>query len=315
MSDIDKVEEPEASEVTETPSPEDAKSPEEFDKLCEAEREKIIDDIKSGKEGDQEKIDDVADKLSPDEIKERRDEFGDVDAAQDKYRDAVFGEHKEWSDEERTEAIANAKEDFGNAAYLREIYDEASERQNADLGEPGEAKSDEAEAAEEVDDLADDEVVTESDPEEPDDNEMTTEREHGISTDDVEINLPSDMESVDLKEPDFSKYKDELGHNDFADLEAAREVKYGERLKEYMDDITTADSIDDGAKALKESKTDLGAINEEADKAREWLVSQGHVADYTDDYDELMRQENEKDTDTKNNNWYEAYMNSRREDR
>lgn len=182
MSTIDKVEEPESPEVQETPSPENAKSPEEFYKLCEAKEEKIIDDIKSGKNGDQEKIADVADRLSPDEIKGRRDEFGDADAAQDKYRDAVFGEHAEWSDEERTEAIANAKEDYENAVYLREIYDEAAERQNADSDESGVVETDESEPTEDVDDLADDEVVTESDPEEADEDPKPDDDAEGDSS-------------------------------------------------------------------------------------------------------------------------------------
>ena len=309
MSTIDKVEEPEYPEVTETPSPEEAKSPEEFDKLCEAEREKIIDSIKSGEEGDQEKVDDVADRLSPDEIKERRDEFGDVDAAQDKYRDAVFGEHKEWSDEERAEAIANAKEDFGNAVYLREVYDEAAERQNADLDESSETKPEEAESAEEVDDLADDEVVTESDPEETDEDPNPDDDAEGDSSfkpkpPDSGVESGAERGAKEMTEADKREYG-------VSDAEIRSNSNEGLRsglsswLAEHSHPTERMASHEEASEKGEEESEELKESEEPGTEVKPPI----RPVEQTENAEE---QENEEDSDTKNRNWYEAYMNSMR---
>lgn len=309
MSNIDKVEEPEVSEVTETPSPEDAKSPEEFDKLCEAEREKIIDSIKSGEEGDQAKVDDVADKLSPDEIKERRDEFGDVDAAQDKYRDAVFGEHAEWSDEERAEAIENAKEDFGNAVYLREIYDEAAERQDADLDESSDAKPDETEPVEEVDDLADDEVVTESDSEEPDEEPKPDDDADGDSAfkpkpPDSGVEPGAERGAKEMTEADKREYG-------VSDAEIRSNSNEGLRsglsswLAEHSHPTERMASHEEASEKGEEESEELKESEEPGTEVKPPI----RPVEQTENAEE---QENEEDSDTKNRNWYEAYMNSMR---
>ena len=77
-------------------------------------------------------------------------------------------------------------------------------------------------------------------------------------------------------------YREEIGHNDLADIEDYRASKAGERIAESMQDNYTADGVDDAYKNVHETNTDIGAITEDADKMREYAISQGHKADYID---------------------------------
>lgn len=78
-------------------------------------------------------------------------------------------------------------------------------------------------------------------------------------------------------------YKEEIGHNDLADIEAYRAIKVGDRIVESMRDNYLAGGVDDAYKNVHETRTDIGAINEMADKMREYTISQGHKADYTEE--------------------------------
>ena len=81
-------------------------------------------------------------------------------------------------------------------------------------------------------------------------------------------------------------YKEEIGHNELADIEAYRNIKNGERIEESMRDNYTAGGVDDAYKNIHETRTDIGANNDMADKMTEYTISQGHVADYTDSHGE-----------------------------
>ena len=98
------------------------------------ERGKISEDVRSDDKFN-EQADSLAEKCSPDEIREMQDKLGDPSEVAEKYKDAVFGDHPEWSDKERSENIEAAKNDWEGDTAAREIYGMALERQESLAGE------------------------------------------------------------------------------------------------------------------------------------------------------------------------------------
>ena len=94
---------------------------------------------------------------------------------------------------------------------------------------------------------------------------------------------PENDANETLPEDRIEEYKEEIGHNDLADIEAYRASKAGERIAESMQDNYSADGVDDAYKNVHETNTDLGANDEMADKMREYTISQEHKADYTEE--------------------------------
>lgn len=86
-------------------------------------------------------------------------------------------------------------------------------------------------------------------------------------------------------------YREEIGHNDLADIEAARELQNAEVLLKHgrgnseennpnVDDFTS--SIGALTSAF-DAKSQIEANNEMSDKMVEYTIAQGHKADYTED--------------------------------
>ena len=118
----------------EIPPPEKTDNPEDFDKSLDNERGKISEDVRNDDKFN-EQADSLAEKYSPDEIREMQDKMGDPSEAAEKYKDAVLGEHPEWSDKERSENIEAAKNDWEGDTAMREVYGMALERQESPEGE------------------------------------------------------------------------------------------------------------------------------------------------------------------------------------
>lgn len=89
-------------------------------------------------------------------------------------------------------------------------------------------------------------------------------------------------------------YREEIGHNDLADIEAARELQNSEVEGGAACSENTTDNLLDAIDAYgsrKMSDLQIEANNEMADKLREYTIAQGHKADYSDDYNEMSSSE------------------------
>ena len=89
-------------------------------------------------------------------------------------------------------------------------------------------------------------------------------------------------------------YREEIGHNDLADIEAARELQNADVMGETGSTVNTADNLLDAIDAYGSQKmadSQMEANNEMADKMTEYTISQGHNADYTEDYNEVSSSE------------------------
>lgn len=111
-----------------------------------------------------------------------------------------------------------------------------------------------------------------------------------LTLDDVEVTVPEGMDPIDLKGPDFSECSEEIGHQDLADIELNRELEVGERVKDRMDSDACAENVLDAAGNQVEDagRPSIDTLNEESDRAVEMVVADGHKADYTENYDQLM---------------------------
>lgn len=135
MSDADGVNQVEPVEgQPEIPSPDQTDNVEDFDKALANERGNIS---KSVREDDyfQERADELSDNKSPDEIRDMYDQLGDPTDKEDAYKDAVLGDHPDWTDEQRSETIESAKSDWENDVATREIYAMAMENHGEELTE------------------------------------------------------------------------------------------------------------------------------------------------------------------------------------
>jgi len=125
---------------------------------------------------------------------------------------------------------------------------------------------------------------------------------------DVEVKGPEGP--IDMNGPNFSDLKLEKGHFEFADVEANRSMEYGDKIYESTSEnavtdvenpVTHGDGTSDTLGAAgamlsaRETSQDLQNINDDAMDAREMLVAGGHKADYTEDYDQLIKEQNTPD--------------------
>ena len=139
MSDADRVNQVEPVEgQPEIPSPDQTDNVEDFDKALDNERGNIS---KSVREDDyfQERADELSDNKSPDEIRYMYDQLGDPTDKEDAYKDAVLGDHPDWTDKQRSETIESAKSDWENDVATREIYAMAMENHGEELTEADKA--------------------------------------------------------------------------------------------------------------------------------------------------------------------------------
>ena len=131
-------------------------------------------------------------------------------------------------------------------------------------------------------------------PEAAPESESTDGNPDGDSVGNAEEQLPNDEYKIEVDEDGHIVQKEEelrfgIGHDELADIEAYRDSKSGERIAESMQDNYTADGVGDAYKNIHETNTDLDANDEMADKMREYTISQGHDADYVDDYGSIKR--------------------------
>lgn len=118
----------------EIPSPDKSRNSVEFDKALDAERKRITQDIR-GDDQFKARADELADKCSPEQIRELLGKLQDPEAVAAKYKDAVHGDHPEWSKEERADHIEVAKNDWEGDVAAREVYGMALSRENDSLDE------------------------------------------------------------------------------------------------------------------------------------------------------------------------------------
>lgn len=119
MSSIDgrEVKNPETTE--QLPNPEDARSPEEFRDSLKANGEHITEEMRV--DGDwNDRASELADNYSPDELKEKLNNIGNLDEYAQKYENAVFGEYK--TDAEKQDAIESASDEWLSAIEKSEVY-------------------------------------------------------------------------------------------------------------------------------------------------------------------------------------------------
>lgn len=128
MNDADGTNETASNEMQEIQSPEQTETEGDFEKSLDENREKIAEDIRNDPDL-QERVGDIASTLSSDEIREKYDALGDPNEKSEAFRDAVFGDHPEWTEQERATAIEEAKNDWIGDTAAREIYGEALEQQ------------------------------------------------------------------------------------------------------------------------------------------------------------------------------------------
>lgn len=118
----------------EIPSPDKSRNSVEFDKALDAERKRITQDIR-GDDQFKARADELADKCSPEQIRELLGKLQDPEEVAAKYKDAVHGDHPEWSKEERADHIEVAKNDWEGDVAAREVYGMALSRENDSLDE------------------------------------------------------------------------------------------------------------------------------------------------------------------------------------
>ena len=128
MNDADGTNETASNEMQEIQSPEQTETEGDFEKSLDENRETIAEDTRNDPDL-QERVGDIASTLSSDEIREKYDALGDPNEKSEAFRDAVFGDHPEWTEQERATAIEEAKNDWIGDTAAREIYGEALEQQ------------------------------------------------------------------------------------------------------------------------------------------------------------------------------------------
>lgn len=122
---------------------------------------------------------------------------------------------------------------------------------------------------------------------------------------DVEEQGPADDNTIMVDEDghiegagyDPETMHEEIGHQDLQDIEDARNVTRSEILAEDSGINAAEGGLDALDASLSEQgKSDrIDAVDDMADKMREYEIAQGHNADYTDDADALASSEQQQD--------------------
>ncbi|MBQ9431348.1 MAG: hypothetical protein IJU44_07345 [Kiritimatiellae bacterium] len=98
-----------------------------FEEYIEAQKSNIIDNAEENSEF-YNTVNNIANRMSPEEIKGAIDELGDPNEKVTALKDAIFGNHPERTPKERMEVIKKAYEDWGDDVLARTIYSKALDR-------------------------------------------------------------------------------------------------------------------------------------------------------------------------------------------
>ena len=140
--------------------------------------------------------------------------------------------------------------------------------------------------------------------------ENTTENEESVSNDfsdsedtcfipigdGIEVKLPNDFKYYNTPVENRPGYKELIEHNDLKDLEDSRNIKVGQHLYNSMlgnlasdgtpptglfDPFVNLLPLIDAGRSIRST---IAAEDAQADTMREYLISKGHTADYTEEY-------------------------------
>jgi hypothetical protein len=91
-----------------------------------------------------------------------------------------------------------------------------------------------------------------------------------------------------------------IGHNDLSDIESWRDAKIGESMYESSVENYNVDTLSgmsgsiealvNNFKKIDETKAEVGGINEDSEKMQEYVISQGHKADYVEDFGPVVKE-------------------------